>query len=177
MHRQLFPCGGKSGATQSVYRKSLVSTMKVGAVAVLAGILPAGLAGCSSRDPAKATSSPLAQVRLVRILKFYQMYTTDKKKPPANEEAFKDYLRTLPQDEKVAAGIVGDDVDSLLVSPRDGQKYHVEYGLVARPTGNPRALAWEETGQGGIRYVAMTMGYVRECNEEIFQQYKPKNKK
>jgi hypothetical protein len=48
---------------------------------------------------------------------------------------------------------------------------------VARPTGQNRALAWEETGQDGKRYVALTMGYVQEYDEETFQHYKPKPKK
>jgi hypothetical protein len=174
MYRQQFPRGGKSAAVQSIYRKSLLRGVRVGPVAALAVIVLAGLAGCSSRGVSK---TPLAEVRLFRLLKFYQMYTTAKKKPPANEEEFKEYLRTLPQDEKAAAGIVGDDVDSLLVSPRDGQKYHIEYGVVARPTRKAQALAWEETGQGGKRFVLLTMGYVNEYNEEMFQQYKAKHKK
>jgi hypothetical protein len=146
-------------------------------ILVLGIVLLAGLLGCSSsHDPSKATSDPLAKVRLTRLVKFYQMYTALKNKPPANEEAFVEYLRTLPQDEKVAAG-VGDNVESLLVSPRDGQKYHIEYGTVARPTGQNRALAWEEVGKDGNRYVALTMGYVQSYDEETFQHYKPKPKK
>jgi hypothetical protein len=171
MHRQQTNHGDGSQSAAALSSRRIVRP-----VLVVAVILLAGLAGCSSRDPAKATSDPLAKVRLTRLIKFYQMYTALKNKPPANEQAFKDYLRTLPQEEKVAAGI-GEDVDSLLVSPRDGQKYHIEYGTVARPTGQNRALAWEETGQDGKRYVALTMGYVQLYDEETFQQYKPKPKK
>jgi hypothetical protein len=177
MQRQLFHRGGKSGAAQNVYRKSLFSGGNFRRVVVLAILLFAGFTGCSSHDPAKATSDPLAKVRLDRIIKFYTTYTAEKKKPPANEQVLKDFIRTRPQDEKTAAGIVGDDVDSLFVSPRDGQKYHIEYGTLARPTGKNRAFAWEETGQDGKRYVALTMGYVQEYGEEAFEHYKPKSKK
>jgi hypothetical protein len=99
------------------------------------------------------------------------MYSNEKKKPPPDEKAFKDFIRSLPQADKEAALIKGDDVDPLFISPRDGQKYHIEYGLVVRPGGQDRALAWEETGQKGMRYVVTTpMGYVRTCGEEEFQK-------
>jgi hypothetical protein len=174
MHRQLSHPGGKLGAAQELYRKILLNGGQVRRVVVLAAMFLAGLAGCSSHDPSKATSDPTAKVRLTRLTKFYQGYTHLKNKPPANEKAFVEYLRTLPQDEKVAAGVQGDDVESLLVSPRDGQKYHIEYGKVVRPTGKNQAWAWEETGQNGKRYVALTMGYVQEYDEEAFKNYKPK---
>lgn len=176
MHRQPSYCGSKASADEVANRKTCGSGARVKAVVVLGLALLAGLAGCNSRDPSQATSDPLARVRLTRLIKFYQMYTNAKNKPPPNEEAFKEFLRTLPQEEKTAAGI-GEDVDSLLVSPRDGQKYHIEYGIVARPTAQNRALAWEEKGQNGMRYVALTMGYVKECDEETFEVYKPKHKK
>jgi hypothetical protein len=174
MHWQLFHRGGKYVAVQERYRKAFIRGGQAGAAVVLAMMFLAGLAGCSSHDPSKATSDPTAKVRLTRLTKFYTTYTALKKKPPANEEAFKEYLRTLSQEDKIAAGVTGDDVESLLVSPRDGQKYHIEYGKVIRPAGKNQAWAWEEVGQNGKRYVALTMGYVQEYDEEAFQNYKPK---
>jgi hypothetical protein len=153
--------------------KTLVMRGRIGLAAVLAVVFLFGLAGCSSSSKSAVTSDPQAKVRLEKLLKFYQMYTSQKKKPPPNEQAFKDFIRSLPQDEKEAAG-VGEDVDSFLVSPRDGQKYRFQYGMAARPDGPNRAVAWEETGQDGMRYVALTIGYVQQCNEEMFQSYKKK---
>jgi hypothetical protein len=175
MHRQLFHRDGKSVTAQQVHTKALIGKRQVRLVIVVtATLLIGGLAGCASHDPAHATSDPTAKVRLTRLTKFYQNYTAFKKKPPANEEEFKEYLHTLPQEEKVAAGVVGDDVESLLVSPRDGKKYHIEYGKIIRPAGRNQAWAWEEVGQNGKRYVALTMGYVQEYDDEAFQNYKPK---
>ena len=129
--------------------------------------------GCSSSPQQAASSDPPAKLRLQSILKFYQMCSNEKKKPPSDEKAFKEYIRGLPQSEKDAAG-VGADVDGFLTSPRDGQKYHIEYGAMARPGGQNQALAWEETGKGGSRFVALTMGYVQEYNEQMFQDFRKK---
>jgi hypothetical protein len=172
--RSIHSFSGQPGAVQEAWSKTPMVSGRVAFMGALAVILLAGLVGCSSRNPAAATSDPLAQVRLTRINKFYRLYSNQKKKPPPDEKTFKDFVRSLPQDEKEAAGIRGDDVDPLFVSPRDGQKYHIEYGLVARPDGPNRALAWEETGEKGMRYVALTMGYVTHCDEEAFQNYKKK---
>jgi hypothetical protein len=172
MPRQRFiDFGAHATVVQEAGRKILIiSTCKLVFTFCLSGVLLFGLVGCSSHSPEAATSDPVAKVRLTRINKFYRLYSNQKKKPPPDEKSFKDFVRSLPQDEKDAALIRGDDVDSLFVSPRDGQKYHIEYGLVARPEGPNRALAWEETGQKGMRYVALTMGYVKECDEEEFQK-------
>jgi hypothetical protein len=161
----------QAGAIQDLFRQTrIIRSNKLLFSLIVSAVLLSGLVGCSSRSPEAATSDPTAQVRLTRINKFYRLYSNQNKKPPHDEKAFKDFVRSLPQEEKEAALIKGDDVDPLFVSPRDGQKYHIEYGLVVRPEGQNRALAWEETGQKGMRYVATTMGYVRECGEEEFQK-------
>jgi hypothetical protein len=161
--------GGRAEETWS--KKPVVGALGL-PVAVLAVVFLAVLVGCSSK-PSALTSDPVAKVRLTRLLKFYRLYTNQHKKPPPNEQAFKEFIRSLPQDEKEAAG-VGEDVDSFMVSPGDGQKYHIVYGMAARPDGPNQALAWEETGKDGKRYVALTMGYVQLYNEEDFQNFRKK---
>ncbi len=172
MGRQRSSRGGEESCAAREAYVNVIFIGQIETVAVLAVILLAGLVGCSS-NPSALTSDPPAKVRLTRLNKFYRLYTNQKKHPPPNEQAFKDFIRTLPTDEKEAAG-VGEDVDSFLVSPGDGQKYHIQYGMTARPDGPNRALAWEETGKEGKRYVALTMGYVVQCDEETFQNYKKK---
>src|SRR5436305_7971383 len=106
-----------SDISQKACSKALVSRGKVGIVAVLLAVYFVGLAGCSSQSTAIATSDPVGKLRLERLLKFYQMYTNLKKKPPPNEQAFKEYIRTLPPEYKEGVGVTGDDVDSFFVSP------------------------------------------------------------
>jgi hypothetical protein len=171
MGRQGSSHGGEQRPSKDRWSRRVVIGRLVCGV-VLGLVFAVGLVGCSSSSkPGAVTSDPQAKVRLERILQYYQIYTNQKKKPPANEQAFKDYLRTLPKEWKEDAGI-GEDVDSFLVSPGDGQKYHIHYGMVARPGGQNKAVAWEETGHDGKRYVALTNGYVQLLDEESFQNYK-----
>src|SRR5690242_14488951 len=145
MRRQRSIHGSGAGARagqDGLSNRLLVRSNKL-LFSLITAVLLSGWVGCSSRGPEAATSDPVAKVRLTRINKFYRLYTTQKKKPPPDEKSFKDFVRSLPQEEKDAALIRGDDVDPLFVSPRDGQKYHIEYGLVVRPEGQNRALAWE----------------------------------
>ena len=67
---------------------------------------------------------------------------------------------------------VGEDFDQLLTSPRDGQKYVVRYGLAIDRAGHAQPIAWEHTGSGGNRFVALSMGYVEAYNEQGFKQLK-----
>jgi hypothetical protein len=64
-------------------------------------------------------------------------------------------------------------VDRLFTSPRDGSKYAVRYGVAASPEGMAsEALAWEQSGEKGKRFVALTVGHVEEYAEEEFNPLK-----
>ena len=128
--------------------------------------------GCSGPAPT-GTTDPPALLRLQRIYEFYQAYTTDKKKPPADEKALKDYIRELPADRKTGFGMI-DDIDELFVSPRDKKPYVVRYKFNIEVGGETQAVAWEETGAGGSRFVALNVGYVQEYTDADFKELKKK---
>jgi hypothetical protein len=127
----------------------------------------------SAGPPPGTTTDPAAMQRLSKLMRLYQYYTAEKRKPPANEQEFRAFLSQLP-DERKAAYLLTEDVDVLLTSPQDGQKFVVRYGVAVNATGEPQAFAWEATGQGGKRFVARTDGYVVECTEEDFRGLKKK---
>ena len=67
------------------------------------------------------------------------------------------------------------DVESLFVSPRDGQPYVVRYGLKfggPSPGGSP-VVAYEQTGVGGYRYVAFAVGGAEQVDEKRFRELVP----
>jgi hypothetical protein len=105
---------------------------------------------------------------LNRVYELYQLYANQNHRPPANEAMFKEFIRGQPKTDRDQVG-VGADVDGLLVSPRDGQKYVIRYGVAINPGAINRALAWEQTGKDGARLVLLHSGEVSECDERDFK--------
>ena len=118
-----------------------------------------------------AASEPDAKVRLTKLLRLYQVYVEKNKKGPPSEQALREFGQKMSSKERDEY-LIGDDLDSIFTSPRDNQKYTIQYNLKLEPGGEARAIAWEATGRGGKRYVALTIGYVEEYDDETFKQYK-----
>jgi hypothetical protein len=135
----------------------------VGWVAIFVG-------SCNLGCSAGSVSEPEAKVRLTKLLRLYQVYVEKNKKGPADEQALRDFGRKLSSQERDEY-LIGDDLDNIFTSPRDGQKYVVQYNLKINP-GQTRAVAWEATGKGDKRFVALSMGYVEEYDDETFREYK-----
>lgn len=119
------------------------------------------------------TSDPPAKLRLDRLLEFYRRHLDEKKKPPQDEKALKEYIRALPADQKQGFGMP-ENVDDLFVGPRDNQPYVVRYRLKFEPGGATEAVAWESSATNGSRFVALTTGYVQEYDEATFGELKRK---
>jgi hypothetical protein len=159
--------GKEQGGAGAKLRTKNVYVIGALAIVVLAGILLVK----AFLGSGKVTSDPPAKLGLEKVFELYQAYSRQKKKPPADEQAFKDFLRALPQEEKTIAHI-DDNVDDFLISPRDGQKFIIRYGLIVDVGGPTKAVAWEQNGKNGKRFVALSVGYVQECDEETFQSYR-----
>lgn len=128
---------------------------------------------CLGASSCKRSGSPEpeAKARLTKLLRLYQAYVDKNKKGPPNEQALREFGQKLSPDERDKY-LVGDDLDNLFTSPRDQQKYVILYNLKLDPGGQTRAVAWEATGQGGKRYVALSIGYVEEYDDETLKEYK-----
>ena len=124
------------------------------------------MSGCSGRAPAE----PEVKARLTKLLRLYQVYVEKNKQGPATEAALREFGQKLSPKERDEY-LLGDDLDNIFTSPRDQQKYVVVYNLVLNP-GQVRAVAWEATNHGGMRFVALSVGYVEEYDDETFLQYK-----
>jgi hypothetical protein len=122
--------------------------------------------GCGGGGP----SEPEAKVRLTKLLRLYQVFVEKNKKGPADEQALREFGQKLSPKERDEY-LIGDDLDGIFTSPRDNQKYVIRFNLKLDPGGPTRAVAWEATGQGGLRFVALSIGYVEEYNDETFNQY------
>jgi hypothetical protein len=139
---------------------------------IAAGVLLIAVVAWAFRGagrPPTGTTDPEAKLRLSKLFQLYRSYCTDNKKAPANEQALKDYYGKLSPEQKTA---FGDNVDTLFVGPRDGEKYVVRYGVKVDPGGMRQLIIWEKNGQAGNRYVALSLGYVEEYDEETFKEFK-----
>jgi hypothetical protein len=128
---------------------------------------------CWSLGCGKGTAppEPEGKVRLTKVLRLYQVYVDKYKKGPPNEQALRDLGQKLSSKQRDEY-LIGDDLDNIFTSPRDNQKYVIRYNLRLDPGGSSRAIAWEANGQDGKRFVALSMGYVEEYDDETFKEYK-----
>jgi hypothetical protein len=152
-------------------RKSLAAPMRwsCGALAVL--VLCGWSAGCTSNPP-KAAKRPEPEVkeRLEKLYRLYRTYCERNHTAPTGEQALKDFYQKQSPEETKALNL-GDDIDELFVSPRDGQKFEVAWGVVPEPTQN-RAIIWEKTGKDGMHYVALSRAEVVPWSEDELNRHK-----
>jgi hypothetical protein len=132
-------------------------------------LLCLGQLGCGGGG--RGTPEPEAKVRLTKVLRLYQVYVDKNRKGPPNEQALREFGQKLSPKQRDEY-LIGDDLDSIFTSPRDKQKYVIRYNLKLDAGGPTRAVAWEATGQGGMRFVALSMGYVEEYDDETSKEYK-----
>jgi len=133
-------------------------------VSVLVLIVMTGCGGDSIAPPQSD-----AQDRLSKLMNLYRYYVEKTQKGPPNEDALREFGQKLSAQEKTDR-LIGDDLESIFTSPRDSKKFMVKYNIKPDPSVN-RALAWEATGKNGMHWVALTMGYFVEYDEETLKQY------
>lgn len=131
----------------------------------LAVLLVAGLAlGC---QPERTGASPEELAAIENIAKWFQYYRTKhRNKPPKDEEALAGFI------EEVLAERGSDvDIPSLFVSPRDGQKFVIQYGKLAGKSNIPdyNVAAYEQEGSGGMKLVAFEAAWGKEVDEAELQ--------
>src|SRR5437762_2099536 len=124
--------------------------------------------GCGS---SQATSTqPDVQDRLKKLFYLYQYYGEKNRKPPPSEQVLREFGQSLTPQER-ADKLIPDDVESLFTSPRDGKKFVVQYNVKLDPSKN-RVIAWEADGKDGLRYVALSIGYVSLYDEKTLNESK-----
>lgn len=127
--------------------------------------------GCSrGLSPSVTESSGLKPLAV-----FYGRYQSQHRgKPPEKESEFRKFLDALPASELLSFNVKS--IDEILVSPRDHQPYTILYGFPKGPPEGPGGvpiIAYEQTGVGGRRLVASSLGGVEEVDEARFQKLVP----
>ena len=104
-----------------------------------------------------------SNLRLVAVL-YSQYSSAHAGEAPRNADDFSTFVQSLGPDVLERAGLSG--VDELLVSPRDGKQYAVKYKIGNWPLDG--AIAYEQVGADGTRFVATELVGVSEITEEQF---------
>src|SRR2546430_2512511 len=129
--------------------------------ALLAGWIVFLVIGCSSpQGPASPERVPLRHLAIL----YGQYRNSHQGVPPKDGAQFKQYIKSLGAPQLTAAGVSEAEVDTLFVSPRDGQPYEVRYNNPppADDGGGPAAVVVEHSGKNGMRLVAYSTGQVDE---------------
>ncbi len=117
--------------------------------------------GCNEQDSRRESHE--SNLRLVAVL-YSQYSAAHEGEAPGDAAEFRAYVESLGPGVLQRAGLSG--LDELLVSARDGKPFAVKY-----TNGNwllDGAIAYEQVGANGTRYIAANLGGVTEISEVEF---------
>ena len=129
--------------------------------------------GCESHSSGVTQTDTKTQIE--RLFNLYKFYVDTKQKGPANEKALKEFAKELSE-KQLDEHMIGKDVESIFVSPRDKEPFQIVYGQSLSGGGATVAVIYEKTGQNGQKYAALSMGYSEEYDEATLSEYLPKKK-
>jgi hypothetical protein len=127
---------------------------RLGAVSLLLALT--AVSGCSS------SSAPAMEGRVAieNVAKWRQLYSAEHGgQPPADEPAFLTFI-----EQKLKERGEPFNQDELLTSPRDGQRFVVQYGEQSAKLGENRVTVHEKTGYDGRVLVGFESGRSQEVD-------------
>lgn len=130
--------------------------------------------GCGGSHTSGVTQTD-TKTQIEHLFNLYKAYVNTKHAGPPNEQALKDFAKEL-SDKQLDELLIGKDVESLFVSVRDKEPFEIVYGQTLNPAGESVAVIYEKTGQNGLKYAALSIGYAEEYDEETLKAYIPKKK-
>jgi hypothetical protein len=127
------------------------------------------LIGCAPRTESAATESS----NLKPLAVYYGRFVSSNRgRGPKDEKELKEFIQKRPQSELDNFGIK--DVDGLFISSRDKKPYKFKFeAKPSAPGGSATIFAWEQDGVDGKRYVAGTLGEIKEVGDEEFRTLVP----
>ena len=132
---------------------------------LLVTVVLAGATGC---EFGKGAPPPEGQLAIENVAKWYQLYRADKRgKAPKDED---DFIKFIQGRVESRGGTV--DSEELLTSPRDGQKYVIQYGKPTSQNPERNVAVHEAEGYDGKKLVAFEFGSSREVDEAELESLK-----
>ena len=127
----------------------------------LLSLVVAVVIGCGDRGSGRKLHE--SNLRLVAVL-YSQYLAAHGGEAPRDAGDFRAFVQSLGPGVLQRAGLSG--LDELFVSARDGKPFAVKYK--SENWAFDGAIAYEQEGAGGTRYVATELGGVSEITEEQF---------
>jgi hypothetical protein len=106
----------------------------------------------------------------------YLRYSSNNIGRKQSVEQLKQFIQKMPANELEPFGVQTSDIDSLFISPRDGQAYVIRFGTPMTPPtpGSPAAVVVHEAvGVNGKRWSFDAVGGVAELDEAAFAKRVP----
>jgi hypothetical protein len=125
------------------------------------------LSGCLLGGCGSWSEDPL-QSRLEALGRLNQRFQIAKRRPPASETELRDFATS--DGAAILAEFQIPDVDTLFISERDGQPFHLYFGKDRERTG---LFAHEQQGRDGKRMVAFAGGDIQLLDDGVFRQILP----
>jgi hypothetical protein len=117
-------------------------------------VLLAALTGCGGgvdHDDALARVNSTNVQRLANLYFTYQ--TTNEWRGPADEAAFKTFIRSYNPQKLTRIGVDANAIDALFTSERDGRPFNIRYGVKGSAMGSSEPVIFESLGVDGSRQV------------------------
>ncbi len=131
-------------------------------VLTLLSILVVVAIGCGEDSSGQKQNE--SNLRMVAVL-YSQYLSAHGGEAPHDENDFREFVQSLGPGVLQRAGLSG--MDELFVSVRDGRQFAVKYQNGNWPLDG--AIAYEQVGADGTRFVATELGSVSEITEEQFR--------
>jgi len=128
---------------------------------MLISLFVAAAIGCNEQGGDRELHE--SNLRMVAVL-YSQYLAAHEGEAPRDADDFRAYVQSLGPGVLQRAGLSG--LDELLVSTRDGQPFAVKYTNGSWPLDG--AIAYEQVGADGTRYIAADLGGVTEISEADF---------
>ncbi|HUR52489.1 MAG TPA: hypothetical protein VMZ71_00020, partial [Gemmataceae bacterium] len=140
------------------------------ALALCAAVpLAALLAGCSSDKTAQQVGD-MNKSNIQRVGNLYAAFHNIKgARGPKDEAELRQFIAEFDPAKLQMMGVNKDNIDGLLTSERDGQKFQIRYN-VGGGRGSVDAVVFEKVGANGTKQVGYTGGKVEDVDDSTYKE-------
>jgi len=151
--------------------KQIVSNKSLTSGAVAACLAVTMLSGCGGAIDPDAAIAKVNESNIQRLANLYFTYQMKNRwRGPADEEAFKKFIRSYNPKKLTRIGIDPNAIDELFINERDGQPFRIRYAVPGSAMGSSEPVIFETESVDGKFLVGFLNMQQREVDEAEYQQ-------